>query len=45
MVYFGDGRWIQADPMTFRVTVGKADRTRNPWFGQSVTMHTWTHFD
>ncbi len=42
MVYFGNCRWIQADPMTFRVTIGPADPQQNPWFASLVTMHRWS---
>ena len=42
MVYFGNGEWIQADPMSFKVTIGKADPDKNPWFASLVTMHRWT---
>lgn len=41
MVYFGDGNWIQADPMRSKVTICKAVREQNVWFNAQVTMHRW----
>jgi len=42
MVYFGNNRWIQADPMSSKVTIGQADPEQNPWFASMVTMHRWS---
>ncbi|MEO5716774.1 MAG: NlpC/P60 family protein [Luteolibacter sp.] len=42
MVYFGNDQWIQADPIAFKVTIGKADPDKNPWFASMVTMHRWS---
>ena len=42
MVYFGNGKWIQADPMAFKVTISLPDPNQNPWFASMVTMHRWT---
>jgi hypothetical protein len=42
MVYFGNARWIQADPLAMKVTIGHAEPDRNPWFGTMVTMHRWS---
>ena len=41
MVYFGEGRWIQSDPLAAKVTVGLAQQDKNPWFDAMVTMHRW----
>lgn len=42
MVYFGEGKWIQADPMRSKVTICKPVREENAWFDAQVTMHRWT---
>jgi len=42
MVYYGNGKWIQADPMTFKVTIAPADPQKNPWFASMASMHRWT---
>ena len=41
MVYFGNGKWVQADPMAFKVTIGLPEPKQNPWFASLVTMHRW----
>jgi cell wall-associated NlpC family hydrolase len=45
MVYYGNGRWIQADPGPWKVAIGKPAVDRNPWFDSYVTMHRWTVFE
>lgn len=41
MVYYGDGRWIQADPGPWKVAVGKPAADKNPWFDSQVKLHRW----
>lgn len=41
MVYLGDGRWIQADPMASKVIITHAVHGQNAWFNSMVTMHRW----
>lgn len=40
MIYFGSGKWIQADPMAAKVTIALAEE-RNYWFISMVTVHRW----
>lgn len=42
LVYLGDHRWIQADPMGAKVVVEDARTTENGWFGSAVTLHRWS---
>ena len=41
LVYFGDGRWIQADPGSDLVVLLHGTRDRNEWFGVEVALHRW----
>ncbi len=41
MIYFADGRWIQADPGLGKVAIGHAKRDDNTWFSSHVTLHRW----
>jgi hypothetical protein len=42
MVFLRDGKWIQADPGPFRVTIGNPVVDPNPWFDSLVRMQRWT---
>lgn len=42
MVYFGAGKWIQADPGPWKVAIGNSHTDPNPWFDTYVTLHRWT---
>lgn len=42
MVYLRDGKWIQADPGPFKVTIGRPGVDQNPWFNALVKVHRWT---
>lgn len=41
LVYFGEGRWIQADPGSDRVVLLHGTRDRNEWFSVEVELHRW----
>ncbi len=41
LVYFGEGRWIQADPGSDRVVLLHGTNDRNEWFGVEVSIHRW----
>lgn len=45
MVYLGNGKWIQADPGTERVTIENPRVDRNSWFDSYVTLHRWMLVD
>ncbi len=45
MVYYGNSQWIQADPMSFKVTISTADPKQNPWFAAAVSIHRWSLLD
>lgn len=45
MVYFGNGRWIQAAPEVGFVTTLNGKKDDNAWFGQPVTIHRWRVLD
>lgn len=45
MVFLRDGKWIQADPGPFRVTIGRPGVDANPWFDARVTLHRWALMD
>ncbi len=45
MVYLGNGKWIQADPFSLKVTFSDPDTDPNPWFNSIVVMQRWTVLD
>ena len=42
LAYFGDGKWIQADPAIGSVVVLEGRESENAWFRAPVTMHRWS---
>lgn len=44
LVYFGNGKWIQADPGAGSVIKLHGRNDQNPWFSQNVTIHRWAIF-
>jgi hypothetical protein len=45
MVYFGHGKWIQADPGREKVIIEDPLLDRNSWFDSYVTLHRWMLVD
>lgn len=45
MIYFGDGKWIQADPASLKVTFSDPATDPNPWFDSIVVMRRWSLLD
>lgn len=45
IVYFGGGKWIQADPGALKVTLCNPAADPNPWFNTIVVMQRWTVLD
>lgn len=41
LVYFGDGKWIQADPGIGHVAILDGRKDKNAWFLQPVSMYRW----
>lgn len=41
IVYLGDERWIQADPMAGSVIIRRGKIDDNAWFDSPVTVHRW----
>jgi hypothetical protein len=41
LVFLREGKWIQADPMASKVTIGHAKRDQIAWSDSFVTMHRW----
>ena len=44
MVYLRNGKWIQADPGPYKVSIGKPATDANSWFDAEVTMQRWAVF-
>ncbi|MDB6076270.1 MAG: cell wall-associated hydrolase, invasion-associated protein [Akkermansiaceae bacterium] len=42
MIYYGDGKWIQADPGPAKVFLADPKDFPDSWFDSKVTMHRWT---
>jgi hypothetical protein len=41
IVYYGAGRWIQADPGPWKVAIGNPKTDQNQWYDSYVTLHRW----
>jgi len=41
MLFLAPGRWIQADPIAFKVTIRDPEQDWNPWFGAAAGMYRW----
>lgn len=44
MVYFGTGKWIQADPEMLRVVILDGRTSSNRWFSAPVKFYRWSAF-
>jgi len=42
MIYYGDGKWIQADPVASKVVIAKPAEYQSAWFSAEVSVHRWT---
>jgi len=46
LIYYGQGRWMEANPDEQRVVVNEASAaSRRPWFGTPVTIVRWWIFE
>jgi cell wall-associated NlpC family hydrolase len=41
LVYFGNGRWIEADPTLRRVVILDPSHDDNPWLHSAVLFYRW----
>jgi hypothetical protein len=41
LVYLREGKWIQANPVELKVTIGHAKRDQIAWSDSFMTMHRW----
>ena len=44
MVFLGNNKWIQADPLAGKVHTAQSDKDQNNWFSSSITIIRWSAF-